>query len=218
MPLRIRVDDFPFTKEHEWISGQHSAEKFAEFDSIIPVKYLLGVIPYHASRFNVWPSSKAIPAMHGFWHSEERVNEFHGFTANDIESYIISGLDMIELGTGVRPSVYMPPHNSIDHATIVACKNAGIESITVGPGTAPFVPSICSHYGMKIIESTPRRFLYGRSDELMADEDLIDWLGLIGSSEFSSTLTLHWTWENNIGYDSLCSFMELLDGLLEDFQ
>jgi hypothetical protein len=212
MPVMIRVDDFPFTKEDEWRSGQHSIDKFMEFDSIIPVKYLLGVIPFHCLNFSVWPiSAHVVPGIHGYWHAETRQNEFVGYSRNDIAGYIMQGRDVIESVLCRKANIYMPPHNVIDLETIMACRVAGISGITGGPETDRIIPLVANHYGMRYIGS--QRSFYGRSDELLqagADAEL-------NQVMFNAVLTLHWTWENNIGFDHLRRFIDVIGESLVDF-
>lgn len=216
MSLRIRVDDFPYTKLHEWQPSRHSEVRFAEFDSIIPVRYLLGVIPMNCLNVGAWPpTGKAIPGMHGFWHLETRQNEFEGMGTNDITGYLQRGREMIAERCGRLPAVYMPPHNAMDLNTVRACEAVGFEAITGGPGTHPMMPRVIQgHTGMRYLHSQPP-FFYGRSDEIMA---------LVSSRasipfvyEPGGILTLHWTWESNIGFDHLRRFIDQIRPYLEDF-
>jgi hypothetical protein len=215
-PLRIRVDDFPCTKLNEWESGQHSIEKFKEFDSIIPVKYLLGVIPINCEKVGHWPvSEKAVYGLHGFWHDESRINEFKGYGQNDIASYLISGIEKIEKNTRQKPSVYMPPHNDIDFQTLNACKSIGINTITCGPGTHFTVYPLCNHLSIKPLTSRPP-VMYGRTDEIL--QILDSSTGEFDPYEFGGIITLHWTWENNIGFSYLKEFMNRISDRLVDFE
>lgn len=217
MSLRVRVDDFPYTKLHEWQPSRHSLTRFAEFDSIIPVRYLLGIVPMNAFNVDAWPplSGKVVPGMHGYWHLESRQNEFEGHDLNDVTSYLRAGREMIRERMGVYPDVYMPPHNAVDVNTTIACQRVGFKAITGGPGIHPIMPRVIEeHAHMRYLGSeTP--FMYGRSDEISLALDSCDH----GYDPYAAggILTLHWTWENNIGFDHLRRFIDRIGPHLEDF-
>lgn len=213
MPLKIRVDDFPYTKLHEWQPSRHSEVRFAEFDSIIPVRYLLGIIPMNSFNVDAWPpTGKVVPGMHGYWHLESRQNEFEGISLNDVVGYLQAGREMIGEKFGTVPDVYMPPHNAVDVNTIIACQRVGFKAVTGGPGVHPAMPFVVESYGgMRYIGSDPP-ILYGRSDEIMQVLDVLK-----DPPYLNGVLTLHWTWESNIGFDHLRRFIDRIGRHLEDF-
>lgn len=222
MPVQLRVDDYPFTKPEE--AWRHTPQAFKAFDDVVPVRYLLGVIP---GNLGAWPdhsildAGKIVVGMHGINHSEKFLdlhggNEFAAVPRGRHGWVLGHGLSILrEHGLRQVPNVYMPPRNVIDEETVRGCKEAGFRAITVGPETDGRYIEFVDVLGIKEIASMPP-FEYGRSDEL------IRWGAVekIYSAHHEGrvvTLGLHWTWESNIGLGTLVELVGLLRPILRDF-
>lgn len=206
--LNVRVDDFIRTKDDE--SWRHNLENFKLFDAVMDkhgVDYVLGVIPRTATAGHLEylaENPRVEVAMHGVLHDERFRNEFRDHqTENDIINTISSVKQVWDSLVGPVDK-YIPPHNVIDHKTVKALNSIGFETIFGGPETDETVADFARGMGMRFeISEVPVE--YGRSDELLQR----------GSVEHICRevitrpvwLTLHWTWEFNIGLQHLNSYL-----------
>lgn len=206
MAIYLRVDDFPGTKPEEFY--RHNLASFKEFDklvrSFVP-SYLLGVIPKHVTyeQLEYLGNTPHITvAMHGIDHDERFPNEFREhLTAKDI------GQALLEVRHRLDPLVgpiktYMPPHNVFDERTLRGLHMAQFSNLTGGPES----PQDITLFGLRYFYSQAP-LGYGRSDELLA-RGAVEWL----KSQEEVWLTLHWTWEVNIGLQHLEAFFSQLEG------
>lgn len=209
--LKIRVDDFPFTKQEErW---RHNIDNFKKFDEVMArhiTEYVLGVIPKHTTRedLDYLSSNPRIDvAIHGIEHDERFPNEFREWqTEKDIGQAIGSVKSLWDPLVGPIDS-YIPPHNVIDQKTVRALINSGFENLHTGPGSDFEVMKYAAEQGLNIRPSSSPDF-YGRSDEMM-NRDSVSQIKMLCQqydSEFC-WLTLHWTWELSIGLESLDKFL-----------
>lgn len=225
--IKIRVDDFPNTKGEP----QHTLDAFAKFnDTLLELtggkKYLLGVIP---SRLNTEAvhflrnESHCIVGMHGVDHDERCLdaynNEFPSYlTQYDVRFKMQRGKDIVE---NIRKStIYMPPRNIIDKRTWDAAKECGFRYYTVGPETKFFAkdefgkkeyiggPTKCyeNDDNGKLMITTGYKNLYGRTDEISC----ANYSQYVTKKE-AYVLTLHWTWETNIGLEHMKRFFRTSD-------
>ncbi len=215
--MRLRVDDFPYTKPDErW---KHNLENFKKFDAILEKhgigQYVLGVIPKYTTKEDIdWLSEnpRVEVALHGVEHDERFANEFRDFETEDgIRSKLISAKEPLKRCNGFGDvTTYIPPHNVIDFKTAKALRKAGFTSLMCGPGTALQVYDTIRD--LKLFEDlsfSTSPYFYGRSDEMLecgADRQINEmrWKPNI-------VLTLHWTWEWNIGLENLDRFLEKIN-------
>ena len=220
MSAVLRVDDFPGTKPEEF--WKHNLDNFKKFDAVLErhgiESYVLGVIPKYTTEEHIeWLSSnpRIEVALHGIEHDERVLNEFRDYeTEESVYQKIMSAISPLKRCNGFGKILrYIPPHNVIDLKTCRALKRAGISSIMGGPGT-----------DLRIMDSTANDFhwlysrhpiWYGRSDELMDRDNAVD--RIIEESNYlrNRCLTLHWTWEQNIGLQSLDKFMTEISSIFE---
>lgn len=212
MAIRIRVDDFPGTKPEEFY--RHNLENFKQFHALIPKKYLLGVIPTHASKGDILQigAQDIEIGMHGIYHDERYPNEFRDYqTQIEIEKILTEQRSHMEHLSGKKVRVYMPPHNVIDKKTIFALENTGFKAFTSGPETIDLEQI---HLNIKRLHSIPP-LEYGRSDELL-QRGSVEYLREEAKKR-TVFLTLHWTWEWNIGLEHLKLYLSKIEDLIEDF-
>lgn len=214
--IRIRVDDFPLTKPEE--SYRHNLSTFEKFHDVITKyapRYLLGCIPGKMTNEHMDFLRKRIEkidiGMHGFLHPEDRLNEFSGVPIADIINVMRIGKAKLE-SLGKMVSVYMPPHNAFDHDTIKAATQVGFRYVTTGPETDASMSVALGSQGLiDRIESVP--FLeYGRSDELLVRGSVDHFNKMCDTWKHDVWLTLHWTWETNIGLQHLEEYLSKLEG------
>jgi hypothetical protein len=205
--VRVRIDDYPTTNDSErW---RHNIDSFKRFRDILPKRPLLAIIPMKTSEEDMQQLSllDVHPALHGWNHDERFRNEFPPFlTDADVLSRLKGGKDLIEQEFGIPIVDYVPPHNVIDRRTCEALASLGFERVYGGPGMDE---SQVSRLEL-VMSFFPKE--YGRSDELM-QRGAVEHLNSIEDA----TLTLHWTWETNIGLDSLKSFMRSIERRVVDF-
>lgn len=225
--IKIRVDDFPNTKNEP----QHTLDAFAKFnDTLLELigekKYLLGVIPskLYSQEINfLRDKTNCIIGMHGVDHNEKFLdvhnNEFPSYlTQNDVAFKMRRGKDIVD---GIRKStIYMPPRNIIDKRTWDAAKECGFRYYTVGPETKFFAKD---EFGKKeyiggktrcyenddngkLIITSGYKNLYGRTDEI----SYANYSQYVTKKE-AYVLTLHWTWETNIGLEHMKRFFKSND-------
>lgn len=200
----FRVDDYPGTKPEEF--WRHNLENFKKFNDVMKVhttRYTLGVIPKHTQDSDIeWIGKQPNinVALHGVNHDERYQNEFRDWqTETDIYNSISSAKSSLERFCETI-QVYIPPHNVIDNKTCNVLKKSGINHITSGPESDDNVLLYAQSIGLTVASSY-KPFEYGRTDELMS-------LGSIEAIhktlfERDVFITLHWTWEHNIGLDNL---------------
>lgn len=214
--IRLRVDDFLTTKADE--ASVHTLDAYRRFHDVVighVGRYLLGVIPLTAGAEAIgWASSQPsiVVGMHGTDHDEREQNQFRQW---ETEAQIERRLRDAMAKFPTRPTVYMPPHNVIDHRTARVVASLGFDAVTFGPGSDAMVVQHCTALGpCPLVSTWPKE--YGRSDELMARDQSVEYMheNAVGRTIY---LTLHWTWEHNIGLDSLGRYLSALTGLFEDF-
>ena len=105
---------------------------------------------------------------------------------------------------------YIPPHNVIDDKTCQALKRAGFDSVYGGPGSDTSVLERAYRmYGLKSYFSKFPTW-YGRSDEMLQRKSHEQ---IVVEKEIpyqSHVITLHWTWEWNVGLHNLDEFLSKL--------
>jgi len=209
--IRVRVDDFPHTKGEP----QHTLNAFRDFhrvlsDGIGGKRYLLGVIPGRCTVEDVLMirnETDVVVGMHGIKHDENELdihqNEFPAYLSReDVCKSLTENRVALEGAIGRQCYVYMPPRNKIDLRTVHAAQYAGFEFYTSGPETDSFVMK--NSMGSWIDSRPPHE--YGRSDELLA-RGSHKMLYQMCTQGANTVLTLHWTWETNIGLNNLRLFL-----------
>lgn len=209
--IQIRVDDFPHTKGEP----QHTLEAFREFHREITactgVTYLLGVIPGRCTVEDILflrNETDCVIGMHGIDHDEAKLdlyqNEFPPYySSRDVGRRILEASDALDAAVGRRTDIYMPPRNRIDRRTVDVLPDCGFVAFTGGPETPNELRNGTDL--LYIIHSEPPHE-YGRTDEMYeAGSHVI----LAEQSEKGRdiVLTLHWTWETNIGLDHMRRFL-----------
>jgi hypothetical protein len=222
--LYFRVDDFPGTKPEEFY--RHNLENFREFHRVMSERdlpYVLGVIPRHATQEQLawlWEQDGIEVALHGVDHDERFLDEFREHqTAEDIVQALSSGLRSLAVSPGMRESrsffvrAYIPPHNVLNPRTIQALPLAGLTRVMTGPGTTyEMLRLALSTSGLTVHHST-EPLTYGRSDELLQRGSVqhVKYMASgLGGGVADCWLTLHWTWEQNIGLDNLRRYLDEL--------
>lgn len=216
--IRIRVDDFPHTKHEE--RDRHNLTSFRDFDRLLRMylgdrRYLLGAIPMKCTPDDLVylrDETGCRIGMHGVWHDERLLdlyqNEFEPYlTRSAVRAELEVNRVNLEKAVGRPVDIYMPPRNLIDRRTIAVLTRAGFSAYTSGPETPADLRS--GGPGLTCIDSRPPHE-YGRSDELLTrrSHDELIWTA---KEDKTVTLTLHWTWETNIGLDHLRRFLDQID-------
>lgn len=208
--IHCRVDDFPGTKPEEF--WRHNRENYLKFHEILirafPT-YRLGVIPKHTTidDLKFLGGLKGLEiALHGINHDERFPNEFREHqTQADIWEALKGALHPIPFYARRWVFSYIPPHNVIDVKTIKVLSESNIFSqLHTGPGTAPEMIGIAQQAGL-IVHDTRDPREYGRTDEMM-ERGCFPYLNEEGKKR-DFYITLHWTWEFNIGLQSLETFV-----------
>ncbi len=218
--IRIRVDDFPQTKGEP----QHTLAAFRLFHKTLTEciggkRYLLGVIP---GRMNVDDvlflrnETDCVIGMHGIDHDETKLDTFQNefppyLSQHEVGRLLSQGREALIAGTGRLCNIYMPPRNKINLRTALLLSNSGFHWFTSGPETEKQVRILHSS-----IHSEPPHE-YGRSDEMLQRESHTH---LIEACEAGRdvVVTLHWTWETNIGLQHMVKFFEKIPKkYFEDF-
>lgn len=213
--IRVRVDDYPHTSRRE---PQHTPEAFREFHRVLSEciggrRYLLGVVPRQCDPDDLLllrNETDVVVGMHGTDHDEERLtrnggNQFEPYlTGQDVQRTLFEHRAALEMAVGRPIRIYMPPRNVIDWRTAIAMSGAGFDYYTGGPET----PNDLRNTGSCILSLPP--YEYGRTDELFScgahDELVNDSEAYLGRG--SVVLTLHWTWETNIGLHHMRRFFD----------
>lgn len=228
MSVLLRVDDFPGTKPEEF--WKHNFDNFKRFDDVIARhhinRYILGVIPKYTTEKHIdWLGSnpRIEVAMHGIEHDERFPNEFRDHdTIDDIYKKLLSAKEPLKRCNSYNDvRTYIPPHNVFDKKTIVALQAAGFDAILGGPGSDELVrEQIKQVTTMSFVYSSSPHY-YGRSDEMISRDRSPEFL-LRDNENFSpfrgptKILTLHWTWEWNIGLLHLDQFLTKIAPILHE--
>lgn len=209
--IKVRVDDFPNTKGEP----QHTLEAFREFDRrlrecIGGKRYLLGVIPGRCSVEDVLflrNETDCVVGMHGTDHDEARLsrnggNQFEPYlTREQVREQLREHHSALEAAVGRRVNVYMPPRNVIDAKTLdIILHDSPMSFFTSGPETNPVFRQRTNRF----IHSEPPHE-YGRTDELLKNHS-DEVLRMYRGPDVEMVLTLHWTWETNIGLNHMVEF------------
>lgn len=216
--IRVRVDDFPHTRDGE--KDRHTLAAFREFHRVLSEciggkRYLLGVIPGRCTVDDVLflrNETDVRIGMHGVYHDEAKLdlyqNEFAPYLGHQQVGRLLTDASAaLEAGVGRRVDVYMPPRNRIDVRTLSLLPECGFYFYTSGPETEFFADNLVE------IRSLPPHE-YGRTDELLQRDAHVHLRQLKGDC----VLTLHWTWETNIGLDHMRKFFaEIPKELFADF-
>lgn len=217
--IRVRVDDFPQTKGEP----QHTLAAYRDFhrclsECIGGKRYLLGVIPDRCTIVDllfIKNETDCVIGMHGTDHDEARLdrnggNQFEPYlTVNQIRTTLDANRMALSHALDRPAEVYMPPRNVLDYRVAQAARNAGFEWITTGPETPAIIRYDMARW---ILHSEPPHE-YGRTDELLMRNSQ-----LVLQSQDDVILTLHWTWETNIGLSHMKKFFaEIPKELFYDF-
>lgn len=220
--ISVRVDDFPHTKGEP----QHTLEAFRRFDLCLREciggkRYILGVIPGRCTTDDlnfIRDETDCVVGMHGINHDESKLdlygNEFPPFlSAEQIRSELKASVSALEKSVSRKIDIYMPPRNAIDGRTLSVLHSCGFERFTSGPGTSLMV--IKNTIGIHIDSRLPHE--YGRTDEMLSrgHRDVL----ISRALTEKIVLTLHWTWETNIGLDHMVKFFsQIPKDYFEDFR
>jgi hypothetical protein len=213
----VRVDDFPFTKQSE--RHRHDRESFLRFDDVLSrhlggAPYLLGAIPALSTDDDLSMLASlghVTVGMHGVRHDERFPNEFlPHLTERDVHRSLSSARERLRAATGQPVDVYMPPRNVIDRRTLAACGRAGFRAFTSGPETGDVGRTTLA----RLHSEAPLE--YGRSDELL-ERGSVGHLRRRCESGGRAILALHFTWETNLGLESLDRYLSQLAGMLGGF-
>lgn len=211
--LEIRVDDFVGTKPEEFY--RHNVDNFVKFNEVMrsfDLTYTLGIIPSTLGRDEInylWEQRNDITyALHGLIHDEHKMNEFEGKKFPEIENLLKIPKLFMDTSLDTNICDYIPPHNVFDEDTVIALHRLGFERIFGGPGTMetllPFVESLSIEY---VHSEFP--YEYGRTDELLERKSIEHIMKKLSHGEHVC-LTLHWTWEWNIGLDYMKRYFDKL--------
>ena len=216
MSVFLRVDDFPWVKPEE--RDKHNLENFKKFDAVLGAnsvpQYTLGVIPSRVTKEDLeW--LKANPhirvAMHGIDHDNRYPNEFRPYeTSSDIYRKIVDAKKIFSGYANVE--CYIPPFNAVDLTTARAIFRAGFTELMCGPGTDLKEFAMIKNarfFGPDRLTYSDHPVFYGRSDEMMDRDDSVRHI----KESKGDVVTLHWTWEHNIGLRNLERFMGQLRGV-----
>lgn len=208
----LRVDDFPGTKPQEF--WKHNLDNFKRFDDVLArhaiPQYTLGVIPkYTSEKDRDWLASnpRVEVALHGVEHDERFPNEFREWETEDsiFDKIVAATAPLKRCNSYGEVARYIPPHNVIDLKTVRALKRAGFTGLMCGPGSDEQVMQEASKVLHVMYSRHP--IFYGRTDEMLDRDGCVE--RIIHESKFlkERCVTLHWTWEYNIGLNSLDRFL-----------
>ena len=208
----IRVDDYPGTKPEEfWRHNLDNYKRFEELFAKRDLTFTLGVIPRHVKESDLEyfrQSPTTYVALHGVYHDERFPNEFRDHqTEDEVYQAIQSAKEPLK---GCNPNgevtVYIPPHNVIDHKTVNALARADFREIWGGPESDVSVLDYARSKGIWTRRHNPP--WYGRSDEMLGAK-LDEWIRKHPETPLAEhQLAFHWTWEWNIGLQSLDEFLK----------
>ena len=220
--IRLRVDDFPHTSRRE---PQHTLDSFRDFHQRLTQyldgrRYLLGVVPGQCTPEDVLflrNETDVVVGMHGTDHDEQKLdrnggNQFEPYlTRTAIADILKMNRQHLDDAIGRPVTIYMPPRNVFGLRELGAFEQVKkFTHFTTGPETSA---EIQIHH--KAIHSQ-KPHQYGRTDELL---NLGSHFVLIEQAQTQDVvLTLHWTWEVNIGLSHMERFFSLIDKeLFADF-
>lgn len=219
--IRIRVDDFPQTKAEP----QHTLSAFREFHreltALTGKRYLLGVIPKRCSVDDVLflrNETDCVIGMHGLAHDEHQLdihqNEFPPWIPQSQVCKLLSeARSALESAVNRPVRAYMPPRNLIDWRTMGALHESSFDWWTSGPETGR---ELRDFFGNTCVHSQPP-YEYGRTDELLQSEAHLRLMEKVDHGH-GVVLTLHWTWETNIGLHNMRNFLSQIPRkYFEDF-
>lgn len=216
--IRIRVDDFPQTKGEPQHTLQAFRQFHAELTALIGCTYLLGVIPGRCSVDDILflrNETDCVIGMHGINHDERLLdahgNEFAPYLSKlDVRRQLLDAHSALSSAVGRPVPYYMPPRNAIDMRT-ASVLNGMFDAFTSGPETDRRVMDRFAH----IHSEYPHE--YGRTDEMLARESHRVLVERCDAGRFP-VLTLHWTWETNIGLEHMRRFLgKIPRGYFSDF-
>ncbi len=206
--IRIRVDDFPQTKGEP----QHTLSAFRDFDrelkSLTDRRYLLGVIPGRCAPEDIAflrDETDCVIGLHGIDHDETQLDvygsEFATYLSRAaVRERLREAKESLERGIGRPVRVYMPPRNKIDQRT--ASVLTGLFDVyTAGPETDV---EVMQRFGNYEFSEFPHE--YGRSDEMLVRHSHEELIRRCEMGRFP-VLTIHHTWETNIGLRHLREFL-----------
>lgn len=225
MSIILRVDDFPGTKPDEF--WKHNLDNFKKFDDVLGEngvrQYTLGVIPKYLDERQIdWLASneRIRVALHGIEHDERFLNEFREHeTQEDIQKKLSSACTNISRCNGDgRIRCYIPPHNVVDLKTARALAFEGFDDLMCGPGTDETQLSLIRSSGLfdrGRVTFSEHPLFYGRTDEMIRahSEKAIEDAFVFPEV---TVVTLHWTWEHNIGFSTLKTFMKRVGPLFSE--
>ena len=144
--------------------------------------------------------------MHGILHDEAWLdkyqNEFPPYLSQrEIARKLMEAADSLEQAVGRDVRIYMPPRNRIDRRTAEVLMDCGFWGYTTGPETDA---ELRQHSDLVVFHSEPPGE-YGRTDEMWLKNSHHQ-LRLRADAE-ETVLTLHWTWETNIGLSHMVKFL-----------
>lgn len=228
MSIVLRIDDFPFVKKEE--SWLHNLEGFKKFDAVLEKhgvpEYVLGVIPSRTTRDQIkWlaENPRVHVALHGIYHDEKRLNEFAPFeTEKDIASKVLSACTFLrECNGNGKIDSYIPPHNCVDLKTARVLSKLGFKRLFCGPGTDLSVYEMIEKsklFPEKGLTYSSHPHFYGRSDELLDRDDIVAQLKAQVNLPDPLVVTLHFTWEMNIGLQSLDRLMSQIGSMIGEIE
>lgn len=207
-PILLRVDDFPGVKPEEF--WKHNLENFKVFDALLEKhgieEYIVGVIPRYTKPEHIeWLSQnpRIEVALHGVNHDNRFPSEFRDHeTEDDIYRKLLSAKEPLKRCNGYGDvHVYIPPFNAIDIKTCRALKRANFTTVLCGPGTDRTVIDAMGDELLFVYSRHP--VWYGRSDEMLNRDSAAERIRDEIDDVKNRCVTLHWTWEWNIGLDHL---------------
>ncbi len=209
----LRVDDYPGTKPEEF--GVHNYQNFKLFHSVVRnhfPSYVLGIIPKYLTLNDVGTLKQLstqgmVPALHGVDHDETKLDEFGGLSTEQTISRIGPARDVLERLLQVRVVDYIPPHNVFHQNTAAALRYLDFKYIYGGPGS-PRPEDV--DLGSMEMRFSVWPWAYGRSDELLTRDNSPQEIAAKLEEGVSVWLTLHWTWEVNIGLSHLRNYLDTL--------
>ncbi len=205
--IRVRVDDYPQTRGEP----QHTHATFREFHKTLTSgmggrRYLLGVIPRRCTPEDILllrNETDVVVGMHGISHDETQLdihqNEFPQYMGRkEITRQLEEARDALQGAVGRPVKIYMPPRNRIDFRTVMSLgSGTKFTNFTTGPETDEQIRK----HPSAIHSQFPHE--YGRSDEMLMRHSHV----VLREAENDVVLTLHWTWEVNIGLHHLKTFL-----------
>lgn len=215
--IKLRVDDFPGTKPHEF--WRHNLDNFKKFDAVLEkhnVNYMIGVIPRWTTEEHIRyfsENKRADVVLHGRYHDERFQNEFRDYeTEDEVYQAILLAKARLDVCNQHGICTYIPPHNVIDRKTVNALLRAGFKTLYGGPESDISVLDYAKKNGLYVYRHMPPAH-YGRSDEMM-QKDVPRILCDFNKLE-DIHVSIHWTWEWNIGLQHLDVFLTQIRDIIQ---